>query len=701
MAAAVIGALRVNLGLETAAFEDGLGMAQKQLAQAGKKLQATGAKIATAGAGLSAAISAPLIAVGVAAVKGAQDQAQAMAQVNAALASMGPVAGRTAEQLLAASDALEMNSLNDGDEILKKVTANLLTFGNVAGNQFDRAQKAALDLATRMEGDLQGAALLVGKALNDPVRGMSALSRVGIQLTADQQTLIKSMVATGNTAGAQNIILGELEKQFGGAAAAAANTDPWRKAQVAIGQAGDTIGEALLPIIPPVAAGIAAIANAFASLPSGVQTTIVVVAALAAALGPVVIGIGAVTTAAGAALPVLGALAAGAGGLAVAEGAAATAAYGLGVAIGVALPPLLAIAGAVALGVAAFNHWDDIKAITARVVTYIANMVNGVTDWIVVKLGKVLKWVMAPIKAVGDAFFTLYDRVVGHSYVPDMVDEIGQHMQRLDAEMVSPAKKATDAAGQLFAALQQRVGGILDRLFPDQAKLNQFKKDMDDLTAYAKQAGWSPDQMAEAQDRLRRENRGQGTETGITFDTPDRIDIGADKVAKETEELWKRAAAANDNGVAKFAETARDIVGVLGNLARDIKSGDWLSALSNVLDVVSQVAGAINGTGKPATRTFSTGGIPGFATGGSFMVQGKRGIDNNLLSLNGKPIARVSHGETVGVGRGGASPAVVQLVVGAGQMFEPTVRTISGDVSVSTVQQGARGQAMRARQTLG
>ena len=92
--------------------------------------------------------------------------------------------------------------------------------------------------------------------------------------------------------------------------------------------------------------------------------------------------------------------------------------------------------------------------------------------------------------------------------------------------------------------------------------------------------------------------------------------------------------------------------------------------------------------------------LPGFATGGSFQVRGMTGVDKNMLSLNGQPIARVSHGETVGVGRGGGGPSVVQLVVGEGQMFEPRVASISGGVSIETVRGGNKIAASRQRQAL-
>ncbi len=214
------------------------------------------------------------------------------------------------------------------------------------------------------------------------------------------------------------------------------------------------------------------------------------------------------------------------------------------------------------------------------------------------------------------------------------------------------------------------------------------------------------DQLYAAQDAA---TKATGRPTGVADSAPD---IGGVPSGRDTQdeikktgdviaETWGKATAANDNLVESFAGMARDIVGSLGTLAGNIKSGDWLGALSSVLDVIGQVSGMIKGTGIPATRTYSVGSTPGFATGGSFQVKGMRGVDANMLSLNGQPIARVSHGETVGVGRGGGGPAVVQLVVGEGQMFEPRVASISGGVSIETVRGGNKIAASRQRQALG
>jgi len=162
------------------------------------------------------------------AVAEAQAYEKATAQLNAGIKSTGNLAGLSVEGLQKRAAALE--SLSGQDEIaIMKNQGLLQTFTNVRnvvgeGNDiFDQATLAMLDMGAKM-GDNAGSALQLGKALNDPVRGMGALRRVGVVFTADQQEMIKTMVASGNIMGAQKIILGELQTEFGGAAAAAGDT---------------------------------------------------------------------------------------------------------------------------------------------------------------------------------------------------------------------------------------------------------------------------------------------------------------------------------------------------------------------------------------------------------------------------------------------------------------------------------------------
>jgi len=147
----------------------------------------------------------------------------AQAQLGAVIASTGGAAGRSVAQLNEHAASLQKIT-NFGDEAINTMQGVLLTFTQVRGDQFDAATVAVMDLATAMGTDLSTAALQVGRALNDPVLGMTALSRSGIQFTEAQKDMVKEMVAANDVIGAQTIILSELETQFGGSADAARGT---------------------------------------------------------------------------------------------------------------------------------------------------------------------------------------------------------------------------------------------------------------------------------------------------------------------------------------------------------------------------------------------------------------------------------------------------------------------------------------------
>lgn len=176
-------------------------------------------------------------------------QATADEQLRVGLESTGNVVGRTVEQLKQQATDLQGITLF-GDEQTQGAQSILLTFTNIREEIFDRTVPAVQNLATRLGTDLNSAALQVGKALNDPVAGLSALSRSGIQFSEDQEELIKSFVAAGDAAAAQNIILQELEVQFGGAAEAAARAGAGGITQLEnkISDVKEEIGRELIPI---------------------------------------------------------------------------------------------------------------------------------------------------------------------------------------------------------------------------------------------------------------------------------------------------------------------------------------------------------------------------------------------------------------------------------------------------------------------
>lgn len=150
-------------------------------------------------------------------------QQAAEAQLNAVLKSTQGAAGLTSKELLNMASSFQKVT-TFSDEAIIEAQALLLTFTKVGKDVFPQATETILNMAQAMKTDLKTATIQVGKALNDPIQGVGALRRVGVQLSAQQEQLVKQFVATGQVAKAQAVILGELETQFGGVARAATKT---------------------------------------------------------------------------------------------------------------------------------------------------------------------------------------------------------------------------------------------------------------------------------------------------------------------------------------------------------------------------------------------------------------------------------------------------------------------------------------------
>lgn len=216
----------------------------------------------------------------VALLKGSADEAREAQKVGALttqiIKSTGGAAKVSAQQVGDLATAIS-NKTGVDDEAIQAGANLLLTFKNVRnelgkGNQvFDRATRAASDLSAAGFGDMAGTSKQLGKALNDPVKGVTALGRAGVTFTEDQKGLIKSLVEGGDVLSAQKLILREVESQVGGAAAASATAG--EKAAVAFGNLKEQIGTALLPVIDSLANTFTTkIAPALSSFISGMQS---------------------------------------------------------------------------------------------------------------------------------------------------------------------------------------------------------------------------------------------------------------------------------------------------------------------------------------------------------------------------------------------------------------------------------------------
>jgi hypothetical protein len=195
-----------------------------------------------------------LSAMGVAAVRAAEEAQQANNRLDAVAKSMnlfGSATNQVTDRLKAFAETNERSLAVDAD-IIKATQTKLLTFKNLAqtadevGGSMDRATLAALDLAAAGFGSAEQNAVQLGKALQDPIKGITALARSGVTFTEQEKEKIKALVESGKVLEAQNLILSSIETQVGGTAEATATGSA--KMALAFLALQDSIGEALLPL---------------------------------------------------------------------------------------------------------------------------------------------------------------------------------------------------------------------------------------------------------------------------------------------------------------------------------------------------------------------------------------------------------------------------------------------------------------------
>jgi hypothetical protein len=185
---------------------------------------------------------------------------EALANLQSTITSTGNAANITSESFFAYANQLQKVTGTGADQITQGA-ALLATFKNVRnetgkGNQvFNRATKAALDLSKKGFGDLSGSNKMLGKALNDPIRGITALSRAGVTFTDEQKATIKTLQESGRTLDAQKIILKEVEDQVGGTAESFGATTRGKieRSKRAFEEMQKTLARALLPVLEAAA----------------------------------------------------------------------------------------------------------------------------------------------------------------------------------------------------------------------------------------------------------------------------------------------------------------------------------------------------------------------------------------------------------------------------------------------------------------
>ena len=228
--------------------------------------------------------TAGIIRLGKSLVTAFKEQEIAEKRVTQTLISTGYAAGLTSKAVYDLSVALQKTT-GVSDEVILSGSQLLLTFTNIGRDVFPVAQKAALDMTAGMNAgkitseSLKNTTIQLGKALNSPIKGMNALSRVGVRFTSQQKKQIRAFVNTNQIAKAQAIVLKELNVEFGNQASIDSYQKAIRAMDSATSDLAEKMGAALLPMAKALAKTIkelsetlkpSGIARAFVSLATSI-----------------------------------------------------------------------------------------------------------------------------------------------------------------------------------------------------------------------------------------------------------------------------------------------------------------------------------------------------------------------------------------------------------------------------------------------
>jgi hypothetical protein len=247
---ASLGDLVVNLSVNSNQLTSGLAKSRASIASF---------------AGKASMLMAPLAGVFTfkAMIDSASEAQIELRKLESVLTATGGAAGVTVDEISKFADA-RMAVTDFNDEVTKSAASILASFKTISGPEFFRTLELAQDLSVVMGTDMVTATKSLGKALADPVAGMSKLSRLGVTFTEEQKELIKTMQASGDMAGAQGVILDALAAKVGGAAEAVST--PIARMKSMFGEVAESLGKVFLPTLE-------LLTQTFANLMSNITTS--------------------------------------------------------------------------------------------------------------------------------------------------------------------------------------------------------------------------------------------------------------------------------------------------------------------------------------------------------------------------------------------------------------------------------------------
>lgn len=246
MAGFEAGSVIARIKADITDFEKGMKNAQSSAGTFKKGIGDLGddlKKMAIVGAAATTALTIATVAFAKKSLDAYNESEDALAQLNAVIKSTGKAAGVTSEAAQDLATSLQAVTKFTDEEILA-AESMLLTFTKIGKDVFPQATETVLNMSQALGQDLQSSAIQLGKALNDPINGVTALRRVGVTFSEEQQKQIENFVQTNQLAKAQAMILKELEVEFGNSARAAGQTFTGNLTRMknAFGDVQETVG---------------------------------------------------------------------------------------------------------------------------------------------------------------------------------------------------------------------------------------------------------------------------------------------------------------------------------------------------------------------------------------------------------------------------------------------------------------------------
>ena len=384
------------------------------------------------------------------------EEEAATARLTSALQASGNATPAVVAQYQAMAEQFQTTTRYSDDAVTAAQTA-LTQIGRIGPEQMAPAIQAAVDLAARLGIGLPEAANKIATVIGSDGAKLGSLKKY-----------LSDVEIKGKDA---SEIIAIFNSKFGGAAAADMETTAGKltalnnKFDDFKGKVGGVLADALTPLL-----------DAFTRLSPNVQTMILGVGGLLIALAPVAIAFGTLVTAIGPLIPLIATvIPAALGSLAVLMG------------------PAGLVVGAIIAVYVAFKNWD-------KIVGFVSAVYDAIKTYLVDKFNALIGAILHPIDTVVGAFKGMYDKVVGHSYVPDLVAGIATEFGKLNAVMVEPAVAAADRVVGAVSAMAEEVQGQFAMLISDPNMAGFFVSDAKGSVAATLfgggQAGITPEMAA-------------------------------------------------------------------------------------------------------------------------------------------------------------------------------------------------------------